>query len=155
VTPEVSSIDFSNAIEISGFRIPAFQTRRIQSTVHVRPKESLIISALFNEQRQKVKTGIPLLQDIPILGHLFSSTQWQHNETELLVIVTPVMFDPMRPRDVDTIRLKPDTALPARELVEPIMVMPSVVPARTPSPTAVPSTKPSDVKQSDDSTAHR
>jgi Flp pilus assembly secretin CpaC len=123
--------------------------------VDVRPNESLIISGLFNDQRQRVKTGIPLLQDIPILGHLFSSTQWQHNETELLVIVTPVMFDPMRPRSVDTIRLKPDTALPARELVEPIMVMPSVSPARTPSPTAAPSTKPSAVKQSDDSTALR
>jgi pilus assembly protein CpaC len=81
VQPEVSSIDFSNAIEISGFRIPAFQTRRVQSTVDVRPNESLIISGLFNDQRQEVKTGIPLLQDIPILGRLFSSTQWQHNET--------------------------------------------------------------------------
>jgi pilus assembly protein CpaC len=136
VQPEVSSIDFSNAIEISGFRIPAFQTRRIQSTVDVRPNESLIISGLFNDQRQQIKTGIPLLQDIPILGHLFSSTQWQHNETELLVIVTPVVFDPMRPRAVDTLQLQPDTALPAGELVRPIMVSPpSLGPTRTPSPT--------------------
>lgn len=139
VQPEVSSIDFSNAIEISGFRIPAFQTRRIQSTVDVRPNESLIISGLFNDQRQQVKTGIPLLQDIPILGRLFSSTQWQHNETELLVIVTPVMFDPMRPRAVDTLQLKPDTSLPAQELVKPLLVSPpSLKPAPRPSP-AVPS----------------
>lgn len=136
VQPEVSSIDFSNAIEISGFRIPAFQTRRIQSTVDVRANESLIISGLFNDQRQQIKTGIPFLQDIPILGHLFSSTQWQHNETELLVIVTPVMIDPMRPRAVDTLKLKPDTALPAGELVRPLMVSPpSLEPARKPSPT--------------------
>jgi pilus assembly protein CpaC len=136
VQPEVSSIDFSNAIEISGFRIPAFQTRRIQSTVDVRANESLIISGLFNDQRQQIRTGIPFLQDIPILGRLFSSTQWQHNETELLVIVTPVMFDPMRPRAVDTLKLKPDTALPAGELVRPLMVSPpSLEPARKPSPT--------------------
>lgn len=156
VTPEVSSIDFSNAIELSGFRIPAFQTRRIQSTVDVRPNQSLIISGLFNDQRQQVKTGIPLLQDIPILGHLFSSTQWQHNETELLVIVTPVMFDPLRPRAVDTLPLKPDTALPARELVEPLMVSPpSLLPARTPSPSAKPSGEQSSVKKSDDSDVPR
>lgn len=135
VQPEVSSIDFSNAIEISGFRIPAFQTRRIQSTVDVRPNESLIISGLFNDQRQQVKTGIPLLQDIPILGRLFSSTQWQHNETELLVIVTPVMFDPMRPRAVDTLKFEPDTVLPAQELITPKLVAPpSLEPAKTPSP---------------------
>jgi pilus assembly protein CpaC len=143
VQPEVSSIDFSNAIEISGFRIPAFQTRRVQSTVDVRPNESLIISGLFNDQRQQVKTGIPLLQDIPILGHLFSSTQWQHNETELLVIVTPVMFDPMRPRAADTVQLKPDTILPAQEIIEPILVAPPALkPTRTPSPTASPAKKP-------------
>jgi pilus assembly protein CpaC len=136
VQPEVSSIDFSNAIEISGFRIPAFQTRRIQSTVDVRANESLIISGLFNDQRQQIRTGIPFLQDIPILGRLFSSSQWQHNETELLVIVTPVMIDPMRPRAVDTLNLKPDTALPAGELVRPLMVSPpSLEPARKPSPT--------------------
>jgi pilus assembly protein CpaC len=139
VQPEVSSIDFSNAIEISGFRIPAFQTRRVQSTVDVRPNESLIISGLFNDQRQQVKTGIPFLQDIPILGRLFSSTQWQRNETELLVIVTPVMFDPMRPRAVDTLQLRPDTALPAQELVKPLMVSPpSLKPVKTPSPTPAP-----------------
>jgi pilus assembly protein CpaC len=110
----------------------------------VRPNESLVISGLFNDQRQQVKTGIPLLMDIPILGHLFSSTQWQHNETELLVIVTPIMIDPLRPRATDTLHLKPDTALPARELVEPLMVNPpSVAPARTPSPaTKSPGTSP-------------
>ena len=156
VQPEVSSIDFSNAIEISGFRIPAFQTRRIQSTVDVRPNQSLIISGLFNDQRQQVKTGIPLLQDIPILGRLFSSTQWQHNETELLVIVTPVMFDPMRPRAEDTLRLQPDTALPARELVEPLLVPPpSLKPASTPSPTAAPAKAPPGLKQSEESRAAR
>jgi pilus assembly protein CpaC len=150
VQPEVSSIDFSNAIELSGFRIPAFQTRRINSTVDVRTNESLIISGMFNDQRQQVKTGIPLLQDIPILGHLFSSTQWQHNETELLVIVTPVMFDPMRPRAVDTLRLQPDTAMPARDVVEPLLVRPpSLQPAHTPSPTATPAKTPPGLKESD------
>jgi pilus assembly protein CpaC len=133
VEPEVSSIDFSNAIEISGFRIPAFQTRRVQSTVDVRPNQSLIISGLFNDQRQQVRTGIPLLQDIPILGRLFSSTQWQRNETELLVIVTPVMFDPLRPRQRDTLQIAPDSILPAHEIIEPLLVTPpSLEPKQVP-----------------------
>lgn len=118
IKPEVSSLDFGNAITISGFRIPAFTTRRVETTVDVRPNESLIISGLFNDQRERVKTGIPLLQDIPILGQLFSSTRWQRNETELLVVVTPVVVDPMRPRPQDLLPLVPDTTLPAREAIQ-------------------------------------
>jgi pilus assembly protein CpaC len=118
IRPEVSSLDFSNAITLSGFRIPAFRTRRIETTVDVRPNESLIISGLFNDERERVKTGIPLLQDIPILGNLFSSQRWQRNETELLIVVTPVVVDPQHPRSQDLLPLQPDTTLPARESIE-------------------------------------
>jgi len=132
IKPEVSSLDFSNAITISGFRIPAFSTRRVETTVDVRPNESLIISGLFNDERQKVKTGIPLLQDIPILGNLFSSQRWQRNETELLVVVTPVVVDPMRPRAKDLLPLAPDTVLPARESIEKRLAVPAAAPTNPP-----------------------
>ena len=128
VRPEVSSLDFANAITLSGFRIPAFRTRRIETTVDVRPNESLVISGLFNDERERVKTGIPLLQDIPILGQLFSSTRWQRNETELLVVVTPVVVDPLRPRTQDLLPIRPDTALPAREAIEKLLLPPSPPP---------------------------
>lgn len=118
LAPEVSSIDNNNAITLSGFRIPAFQTRRVTTTVDVRRDESLIISGLFNNSRNLVKTGIPFLQDIPILGQLFSSTQWQNDQTELLVVVTPVVIDPMHTRPVDTLPIIPDTALPARGAIQ-------------------------------------
>jgi pilus assembly protein CpaC len=118
VQPEVSSLDYNNAITLSGFRIPAFATRRVSTTVDVRRDESLIISGLFNDTRQLVRTGIPFLQDIPILGELFSSTRWQNNQSELLVIVTPVLIDPMHPRSQDVLPLLPDTALPARGAIE-------------------------------------
>ncbi len=118
LAPEVSSIDNNNAITLSGFRIPAFQTRRVTTTVDVRRDQSLIISGLFNNARNLVKTGIPFLQDIPILGQLFSSTQWQNDETELLVVVTPVVIDPMHTRPVDTLQIVPDTALPARGAIQ-------------------------------------
>jgi len=118
LAPEVSSVDNTNAITLSGFRIPAFLTRRVSTTVDVKRDQSLIISGLFNNSRNLVKTGIPYLQDIPILGQLFSSTQWQNDETELLVVVTPVVIDPMHTRAVDTLQIIPDTALPARGAIQ-------------------------------------
>jgi pilus assembly protein CpaC len=124
IRPEVSSLDFANAITLSGFRIPAFRTRRVETTVDVRPSESLIISGLFDDERERVKTGIPLLQDIPILGSLFSSQRWQRNETELLVVVTPMVVDPQHPRAQDLLPLKPDSTLPAREAIEPRLETP-------------------------------
>jgi Flp pilus assembly secretin CpaC len=68
--------------------------------------------------------------NIPILGELFSSTQWQHNETELLIVVTPVVIDPLRPRGQDVLRLLPDTALPAREAMKHNLVPSTATPAK-------------------------
>jgi Flp pilus assembly secretin CpaC len=119
IRPEVSSLDFTNGIQISGFTVPALRTRHMETTIDVRRDQSLIISGLMDDERQKNKTGIPLLMNIPILGSLFSSTSWQRNETELLVIVTPVISDPMHPRPQDIVHFAPDTTVPAREALEP------------------------------------
>lgn len=118
LAPEVSSLDFGNAIIISGFRVPAFRTRRVETTVDVRRNQSLVISGLFNNEQERVRTGIPLLQDIPILGALFSSTRWQRSESELLVVVTPVVVDPLRPRPIDVLPPKPETTRPAEEALD-------------------------------------
>lgn len=118
VTPEVSSLDFVNAILLQGFRIPAFRTRRIESTVDVRRNTSLVLSGMFTGEEERVKTGVPLLKDIPILGQLFSSTRFQRNESELIIIVTPVIIDPLRPRPEDVMRLQPDTTKPALDALQ-------------------------------------
>ena len=118
VRPEVSSLDYTNAVLIAGFRVPALRTRRVETTVDVRPNQSLIISGLMSEERERVKNGIPFLMDIPILGSLFSSTRWQSLETELLVVVTPTIVDPNRPPTRNILRLAPDTLLPTREVLE-------------------------------------
>jgi pilus assembly protein CpaC len=130
VTPEVSNLDFTNGVTISGFRIPALRTRRVTTTVDVPRDQSMIISGLFNNDVEKTRTGIPYLMDIPILGQLFSSTRWQNNESELLVVVTPVLVDPRDPRPQDVLRLLPDTALPARDAIKDKLVPPN----RPPSP---------------------
>lgn len=113
VVPEVSSLDYGNAVLIAGFRVPALRTRRVETTLDVRPGQSLVISGLFSEERESVRTGIPGLMNIPILGALFSSSRWQSSESELLVVVTPELVDPNMPRALDRVRLKPDSALPA------------------------------------------
>jgi pilus assembly protein CpaC len=133
VAPEVSTLDYANSVLISGFRVPALQTRKMSTTVDVQPNQSLIISGLMSENRDKVRTGVPFLMDIPILGQLFSSTRWQSSESELLVLVTPVIVDPTRPRARDILRILPDTTVPAREVLEeasrPLLTPP---PRRTP-----------------------
>jgi Flp pilus assembly secretin CpaC len=118
VMPEVSSLDFVNGIALSGFRVPAFRTRRVQTTVDVRRDQSMIISGLFNNESERVKTGLPIIKDLPIIGDLFSSSTWRNNESELLVIVTPVIVDPLDPRPQDVLKLLPDTALPARDAIK-------------------------------------
>lgn len=125
VRPEVSSLDYNNAVELSGgVRVPALRTRRLESTIDVPRDQSLVISGLMDDERQKVRTGVPGLINLPILGSLFSSTRWQRNETELIVVVTPVVVDPSRPRPQDVLRFKPDSTLPAGEALKPRLVTP-------------------------------
>ncbi len=129
VEPEVSTLDFSNAVILSGFRIPALRTRRMESTLDVRRNQSLVISGMFNNEQERVRTGVPLLKDLPIIGLLFSSTSFQRNETELLVVVRPVVIDPMRPRPQDVVPTPPDTTLPARDaLRRPPPIKPTDIP---------------------------
>jgi Flp pilus assembly secretin CpaC len=95
IEPEVSAIDFSNAIVTAGFEIPAFRTRRASTTVDLREGQTLAIAGLLSSERQKLVTGVPFLKDIPLLGLLFSSQRWVNDETELLVLVQPLVIDPM------------------------------------------------------------
>ena len=118
VAPEVSNLDFGNAVLLQGFRIPALRTRKMETTVDVRRSQSLVVSGLFNSERETARTGIPFLMDIPILGNLFSSTRWLNAESELVVIVTPYIVDPNRPRAQDVVPIRPNPTLPAREALE-------------------------------------
>ena len=115
LTPEVSSLDYANAILLQGLRIPALRTRRVSTTLDVRNAQSLIVSGLFAGEEERVRTGIPLLKDLPILGELFSSSRFQRNESELLVVVTPMIVDPLNLRASDTLRFPADTTRPATE----------------------------------------
>ncbi|MDQ8160535.1 MAG: pilus assembly protein N-terminal domain-containing protein, partial [Gemmatimonadota bacterium] len=118
VRPEVSSLDYSNAVTLSGFRIPALRSRRVESSVDIRRDQSVILSGLFNEERERVRSGIPFLMNIPILGSLFSSSRWQSSETELLVIVTPSIVDPANVGDELRLPLLRDARTPALDVLK-------------------------------------
>ncbi len=89
VAPEVSSLDFANAVQVSGFVLPALRTRRAETDVELRQGQYLMIAGLLDNETTRNLTKIPLLGDIPILGELFKSHDIRDRRTELLVVVTP------------------------------------------------------------------
>jgi pilus assembly protein CpaC len=95
VAPEVSDLDFSNGIQVSGYVVPALTTRRVSTTVELGDGQSFAIAGLLKENVREVVSKFPILGDIPILGALFRSTSFQKNETELIIIVTPHLVKPM------------------------------------------------------------
>ena len=108
VSPEVSALDFSNAVTISGYTIPAIATRRADTQVEVRNGESFAISGLLDHRTTELFQKIPGIGEIPVLGNLFRSKSINRSVVELMVIVTPTVVDPL------TENTKPqEPALPA------------------------------------------
>lgn len=93
VAPEVSSLSQVGAVTTSGFTIPALQTRKASTTVELGSGQSFAIAGLIQNDRSNDITKFPFLGDMPILGMLFRSSQFQHNQTELVIIVTPYIVD--------------------------------------------------------------
>ncbi len=97
VRPEVSALDFANALTIQGFLIPAISTRTAETEVDLREGESFAIAGLIDNRVTQVVNKIPGLGDLPILGHLFRSRSTQKSNSELLVIITPSFVKPFAP----------------------------------------------------------
>jgi pilus assembly protein CpaC len=96
VNPEVSAPDFSFASEIAqGTTIPSFRTRRASTGVELADGQTLAIAGLLSEEVTQLVDQFPLLGQIPILGTLFRSSQFQKNETELVILVTPRLVKPL------------------------------------------------------------
>jgi pilus assembly protein CpaC len=100
VRPEVSSLDFSNALVIQGFTIPAISTRRVESEMDLRDGQSFVIAGLMDNRVTKQFNKIPGLGDIPLLGKIFQSESLSKNKSELLVLVTPQVVHPLPPGEV-------------------------------------------------------
>ena len=89
VRPEVSELDFSNAVAVQGFAIPAIKTRETETTVEVPENEPFIIAGLMFDSGSTMTDKVPYLGDVPILGKLFQRTRETHEAQELVIVVTP------------------------------------------------------------------
>ena len=89
VRPEVSALDFNNAVVVEGFRVPALTTRRTDTEVELRDGQTFAIAGLMNQTVVDSMRKIPGIGDIPILGWLFKSKAVQKQQTELVVMITP------------------------------------------------------------------
>jgi pilus assembly protein CpaC len=90
--PEVSALDFNNAIILQGFRIPALSTRRTETEIELQDGQTFAIAGLLNNTATSTMRKVPGIGDIPILGTLFKSRAYQKDQTELIVMVTPVIL---------------------------------------------------------------
>jgi pilus assembly protein CpaC len=100
VRPEVSALDYSNALTISGFTIPALSTRRVESEMDLNDGQSFAIAGLVDDRVTKILSRMPGIADIPVLGKLFQSTSFNRTKTELLVLVTPRIVRPSSSSEV-------------------------------------------------------
>ncbi len=96
VAPEVSTLDFSNALVISGFTVPAISTRRAETEIELKEGQSFGIGGLIDNRAQVQLSKVPGIGDIPILGRFFRSQSLNRSHTELMVLVTPHIVDPIR-----------------------------------------------------------
>jgi pilus assembly protein CpaC len=94
VAPEVSQLDKTNSVTLNGFVIPGIATRRARTTVELRDGQSFAIAGLLSSNFLDSMRGIPGIMDIPVLGALFRSSDYNRQETELVIIVTPRLVHP-------------------------------------------------------------
>jgi len=96
VAPEVSQIDTRRTVRLANVEIPGLSVRRAKTTVELRDGESFAIAGLFQQENATDLRQLPFLGDVPVIGALFRSARWRRNETELVIIVTPRLVQPVR-----------------------------------------------------------
>lgn len=100
VRPEVSQLDYSNAVTINSTRVPGLTTRRAETTVELGSGQSFMIGGLLQNSHNNSFEKTPGLGDVAILGALFRSNAFQRNETELVIIITPYLVKPVNGNDI-------------------------------------------------------
>jgi pilus assembly protein CpaC len=113
VRPEVSTLDFSNGVTLQGFRIPALMTRRAETDVELRDGQTFAIAGLMSNQTTLDSAALPWLSKIPVLGVFFRSKAERAEQTELLVLITPRLVQPLDPDDVPALPTDSSRFLPA------------------------------------------
>ena len=114
LAPEVSEIDPSNGVAVGGgISVPALVVRRAETTLELRDGQTFVLGGLLQKSSAYNKRQLPWIGDVPILGALFRSSDFQKEETDLIIVVTPRLVKPLRPGENPATPL--DTTAPANE----------------------------------------
>ena len=114
IKPEVSEIDPTHTVTVAGTSVPGLITRKASTTLELRDGQSFMLGGLLQNQTTSAQDQLPWVGDVPVLGALFRSAQYQKNETDLVIVVTPHLVNPMRPTNVAHSPL--DSSLPANDV---------------------------------------
>ncbi|MEZ8150320.1 type II and III secretion system protein family protein [Vibrio splendidus] len=104
--PEVSSIDKANGVNSGLISVPSLRTRKAQTTVQLKDGQSFVLAGLLTTEEQESLSRIPLLGDIPILGALFSKTNTERRKTELIIVATVNLVDPVKEDEIKLPKFK-------------------------------------------------
>lgn len=107
VHPEVSDLDYAHAIQLQGATIPAINTRRTSTTIELKNGQTFAVAGMLKEEARSTMDKYPVVGDIPILGNLFKSSQFQKDQSELVILITAHLAKPL---DKKAISLPTDTA---------------------------------------------
>jgi len=132
VRPEVSELSTNGAVTLNDITIPAVTVRRAETTVELASGQSFAIAGLFQNNVQNEVRDFPWLADIPVLGALFRSTSFQRHESELVIIVTPYIVQPVS--SPDALGLPTDGIVYASDLEQLLLGRLTAVKAGTPTP---------------------
>jgi pilus assembly protein CpaC len=139
VRPEVSALDFTNAVVLNGFRIPALTTRRTETELELQNGQTFAVAGLLNNSMNKTMQKIPGIGDIPILGYLFKSQAAQKDQTELVVMITPEILATNSPGVTNALPRMTEKFL---EPLDPKKAVPAPAPAFRPQADASPNAAP-------------
>jgi pilus assembly protein CpaC len=95
VKPEVSEPDYAHGVQLFGFSVPAFVTRRAETLVQMKDNQTLIIAGLILHEKKTTIQKVPYMGDIPYVGGLFRNTAYSNSETDLVMSVTPQIVQPL------------------------------------------------------------
>jgi pilus assembly protein CpaC len=127
IISEVSSLDFTNSVTISGFQVPAVAERRVQTDVELAKGQSFAIGGLLDNRTTESLSKIPYISNLPLIGKFFQSVSKTKSNSELIVVVTPEIVQPV-----------PAGTIPNPKFVEPFMAPNSNTPMHHPDGTATP-----------------
>lgn len=95
LAPEVSTLDYSNGVTLSGFAIPGISTRRAETEVEIKDGQSFAVSGLLDHRTTESLSKVPGIGDVPVLGQLFRSKNISRSVAELMIVVTATVVDPL------------------------------------------------------------